>query len=349
MSLRKLFVALFLLAFAFCPLALAQSVRPPDNAVNQSAGERAGVSNTLGSNSQSDYWRNLRGGVRGTVSIPDKNAGVMVQSEGWHWMLVRNGPLKKYGGYALGGVVALLVIFFLLRGSIKVESGLSGVKVLRFGAIARFGHWLNAIAFVALALTGLSLLYGKSVLLPIMGPHAFAALSSGAKFIHNWGAYLFIIGIIWIFLAFVKKNLPAKEDIIWIAKAGGLLTKGVHPPARFFNFGERVVFWSVVLCGTGVIITGLALLFPFQLDFIPGELPVHKMQFASLWHAILALYLIVVVIGHIYIGTVGIEGSLDGMKTGYVDRNWAREHHSLWLEQLESHSNQKKAAGELAE
>jgi len=320
----------------------AQSVRPPSNAVNQPIEEEAAPGNTLGSNSQSDYWRNLRGGINGTVSIPDKNAGVMVQSEGWDWMLFRNGPLQKYGGYALAAIVALLLVFFLYRGQIKVESGMSGEKILRFNKFARWGHWINAIAFVALALTGLNMLYGRNIILPIVGPEFFTTITLAGKFIHNWGAFAFILGILWILVAFISKNFFSKEDIGWVIKAGGMLKKGVHPPAKFFNFGEKVVFWSAIIGGIAIIVTGLALLFPYQLEFMPGELPIHKMQFASIWHSIIGLFLIVVIIGHIYIGSIGMEGSLQSMTTGYVDRNWAKEHHSLWLEELDAKSKGSK-------
>ncbi len=340
-SLARLFVCVLIAIsiFSYSSIAHSQTVRPPDSAVNQSVEEETtGASNTLGNNSQSDYWRNLRGGVQGTVSIPDKNAGVMVQSEGWEWMLFRNGPLKTYGWYALAAMVGSLVLFFLFRGQIKVESGMSGEKILRFSKMARFGHWLNASAFVVLALTGLNMLYGRDILIPLIGLEGFSTVTVVGKFAHNWGAFAFILGIVWIFLSFVAKNFVSKEDFVWVIKAGGMLKKGVHPPAKFFNFGEKVVFWSAIIGGVGVIVTGLALLFPYQLEFIPGELAVHKMQFASIWHSIIGLGLIVVIIGHIYIGTIGMEGSLSSMTTGYVDRNWAKEHHSLWLEELDKKS-----------
>lgn len=346
MDLRKLVVGMFLFAMisvsagSFANFSYAQSsVRPPSNAVNQSTKEtkeEVGNSNTLGSESQSDYWRNLRQGEQGTVSIPDKKSAVLVQSEGWAWMTIRNGPLKTYGGFALAIIVAVLTFFYLYRGQIKVESGMSGQKILRFGKFARYGHWINAIAFVLLALTGLNMLYGRTVLLPLLGPDWFSTITTAGKFVHNWGSFVFILGMVWIFIAFVSKNFFSKDDIGWVAKAGGMFKKGVHPPSKFFNFGEKVVFWSAILGGISVTITGLALLFPYQLDFIPGELAIHKMQFASMWHAIVGLGLIVVIIGHIYIGTIGMEGSLTSMTTGYVDRNWAKEHHSLWLEELEA-------------
>ncbi|VAV89431.1 Formate dehydrogenase -O, gamma subunit [hydrothermal vent metagenome] len=355
MGLQKLVTALFLFALiivsaaSFTNSAQAQSVRPPSNAVNQPTEEQAGTSNTLGTESQSEYWRKLRYGAQGKVSIPDSKLGVLVQSEGWDWMQVRNGPLKTYGGFALAIIIAMLTFFFLYRGQIKVESGMSGTKILRFGKLARYGHWLNAIAFVLLALTGLNMLYGRTVLLPLIGPDGFSTITIIGKFVHNWGAFAFILGIVWIFVAFVGKNFLSKDDFGWVMKAGGMLKKGVHPPAKFFNFGEKVVFWISILGGIGIIVTGLALLFPYQLEFMPGELAVHKMQFASLWHSIIGLGLTVVIIGHIYIGTIGMEGSLSSMTNGYVDRNWAKEHHSLWLEELDEKASSKSVSKEPAE
>ncbi len=226
---------------------------------------------------------------------------------------------------------------------------MSGEKVLRFGAFARTGHWVNAIAFILLALSGLNMLFGKSVLLPLVGLEVFSTITSTGKFIHNWGAYVFMLGIVWIFVAFVAKNILSKDDIGWIIKAGGLLKKGVHPPAGYFNFGEKVIFWSAIVGGIGITITGLALLFPFQLEFIPGELAIHKMQFAATWHSIIGIGMIVIIMGHIYIGTVGIEGSFESMKSGYVDRNWAKEHHSLWLEELDEKAANPDASAKPAE
>lgn len=347
-TVMTLFFALVVLPFS--SLLAESSVRPPANAVAQSVDERVGTSNTLGTNSQIDYWKSLRGGVSGKVSIPDKKAGVMVQSEGWTWMLFRNGPLKTYGGYGMAFVIAALALFFMFRGTIKIESGLSGDKILRFNRFARWGHWVNAIAFVLLALTGLNMLYGKSVLLPIIGAEAFSSLTMFGKFIHNFGAFAFILGIVWIFVAFVGKNFFSRDDVTWISEAGGLMKKGSHTPTRFFNFGEKMVFWSAIIGGVAIIVTGLALLFPFQLNFFPGELAVHKMQFASMWHGIIGLFLIAVIIGHIYMGTIGIEGAFESMKSGYVDRNWAKEHHSLWLDEVDRSMKSKgDASNEPAE
>ena len=352
MRLQKLIVGIILLALAsILPVtsSQAQSVRPPENAVNQPIEEMHGISNTLGADSQSDYWRDLHDGVKGKVSIPDQNAGVMVQSEGWRWMLFRNGPLQSTSAWAFGILFLVIVLFFLFRGRIRVDSGYSGVQILRFGRFARYGHWLNAIAFLALAITGLNMLFGRAILLPLVGPQIFASITSFGKFVHNWGSYFFILGTVWIFVAFVAKNFPSRDDVGWVMKGGGMFKKGLHPPSRFFNFGEKIIFWAAIFGGISIIATGLALLFPFQLNFFPGEFAVHKMQFASMWHGIVGIALILVVIGHIYIGTIGIEGAFGSMTSGYVDRNWAREHHSLWLEEVDAANQSGDVSNEPAE
>src|SRR5690348_12162915 len=89
----------------------------------------------LGPSSKSDEWRQIRQGVQGNVSIPNKQAGVLIQSEGENWRALRNGPLSTWGAWVLLGVIAVLALFFALRGRIKLESGWSGLVIERFNNI----------------------------------------------------------------------------------------------------------------------------------------------------------------------------------------------------------------------
>ena len=172
-------------------------------------------------------------------------------------------------------------------------------------------------------------MYGKFVLIPILGKPAFAAISYYGKFIHNYLAFPFMLGVVLMFVIWVRHNLFDRYDLNWLLKAGGLLVKGVHPPARRFNFGQKFVFWSVIFGGAALSVSGLVLLFPFTVTDIFG------MQDAQLIHAAVALVLIAIMIGHIYIGSLGMVGAFDAMGTGMVDKNWAKEHHSVWVEELE--------------
>jgi formate dehydrogenase subunit gamma len=305
----------------------------------------------LGGASDADLWRALRQGERGTVSIPDKQAGVLIQSEGDNWRAIRNGPLSTYGVWALLGVIALLALFFAIRGRIRIEGGRSGQRVQRFNGIERFAHWLTATTFVVLALTGLNMLYGRYVLLPVLGPEVFATLTLWGKYAHNYLAFGFMLGLVMLFVMWVWGNLPNRHDVVWLLKGGGMLKRGVHVHARKFNAGQKIVFWLVILGGISVSLSGIMLLFPFELamfgktfawinwafgtDFPAQLTAMQEMQFAQVWHAIVGLVLTAIIIGHIYIGTIGMEGAFDAMGSGEVDENWAREHHDLWVQQLE--------------
>ncbi len=304
---------------------------------------------TLGTNSQSDYWRAVRGGVEGSVSIPDKKAGTLIQSEGEAWRSLRNGPLSLYASWALLGTIVLLGLFYAIRGRIRIEHGPSDTTITRFVAVERFGHWLLAVSFIILSLTGLNILYGRYVLRPLIGDGAFGFLTQVGKYLHNYLAFAFMAGLAMIFIMWVRHNLPHKTDIKWALQGGGIFSKKLHPPAKKFNAGQKVIFWLVIICGLSLSLSGWALLFPFTTHFfgdtfafvnalfatdLPANLSViQEQQLNSLWHAIMAVFMTCVILAHIYIGSVGMEGAFDAMGSGEVDLNWAKEHHSLWVEE----------------
>ena len=281
-----------------------------------------------GQDNNIEMWRAVRGGIQGTVSIPDKKAGVLVQSEGEDWRSTRNGPLSTYGAWLMLGTIAVLALFFAFRGRIRIEAGRSGKTIVRFAAFERFVHWLMAATFILLALSGLNMLYGRYVLKPLLGADAFAGLTMAGKLAHNYLGFLFIACLVVTFLMWIRHNMPTATDITWLARGGGMIGKG-HPPAAKFNAGQKLVFAGVIVVGAVISYTGLSLIYPFEFD-----ITVQAMQGAQLLHASASLVLIALIIAHIYIGTIGMEGAVEAMWTGSVDENWAREHHSLWVEDL---------------
>jgi formate dehydrogenase subunit gamma len=338
-------LAAFVAFSGFAGVASAQNVRPPENAVTSGAPPM--VVPERGGNYDIDMWTELRKGTKGRVSIPDKKAGVLVDSSGETFRSFRNGPLMVYGAYALGGIVALLALFYLVRGRIRVEHGFAGRTLERFTEFERTGHWLLATSFIILGLTGLNMLYGRDVLIPVIGKEAFASISIVAKWLHNYVAFAFMVGLLITFVVWVIHNIPHPRDLVWFARGGGLLGGG-HPDAKKFNAGQKVLFWLVMLGGLSLVLSGLQLLLPFQLPLfaktfaflnvfgldLPTQLSANEeQQFAASWHAIVALFLLVVIIAHIYIGTIGMEGAFDAMGSGQVDVNWAKEHHNLWAEE----------------
>ena len=335
------FRILALLAVLFCG---ATSL--PADAVAQQSGAVPGDS--LGLSSDSDLWRFVRTGNAGSTQMKNELSAVMIQSEGDNWRAMRNGPISAFGGIGLVVIIFVLGLFYMVRGKIKIDSGPSGDTILRFATIDRFAHWLMAGSFVILGITGLNMLYGRYVLLPIIGKDAFAALTAAGKYGHNFLAFAFMAGLALSFILWVRHNIPNKVDLQWIKMGGGIVKKGVHPPAKKVNAGQKIIFWAVMIGGLSVSLSGIALMFPFQttmfadtftlLNGLGLSLPtdftaMQEQQLNQLWHGFVSLALIVMIMAHIYIGSVGMEGALDAMNSGRVDRNWAKEHHSLWVEE----------------
>lgn len=324
------------------------NVRPPDGAT---APAEPGPAETVRPwNYDAEMWRRLRQGAEGNVTIPDTKAGRLVDSSGDTWRNLRNGPLPTYGSWLLAGTIGLIAVFFLLRGRIKIDGGWSGRTIQRFSSSERTAHWLLASSFIVLALTGLNVLYGRYVLLPVIGKGAFAAITMVGKMLHNYVAFAFMLGLLWVLVAWVRHNIPSWRDLQWIAMGGGMLVKGVHPPSWKFNAGQKLLFWLIIVGGISISLSGLSLMFPYQLPMfgstfaainsvlgteLPTALSVNEeMQYASLWHAAMGLFLTAVIIGHIYIGTLGMQGAFAAMGSGQVDVAWAKQHHKLWADEV---------------
>jgi formate dehydrogenase subunit gamma len=234
------------------------------------------------------------------------------------------------------------VIFYLTRGMVRLESGRSGRTIVRFGAFERFVHWMTATCFIILAISGLNITFGRPLLLPLIGFEAFSEWSQWAKYAHNFLSFPFTIGVVLIFLMWLAGNIPNKADVDWIKRGGGIVGHD-HPPAYRFNAGQKAVYWIVVIGGGLVAATGYALMFPFYLSGIEG------MQLAQIVHSIVAVLFVAVMLAHIYIGTIGMEGAFEAMGTGTVDVNWAKEHHSLWLEEQNARDAKPQTATAAAE
>jgi formate dehydrogenase subunit gamma len=213
----------------------------------------------------------------------------------------------------------------------------------------RFTHWLTAVPFCVLAITGLNLIYGKDLILPIIGPEAFSAITTAGKSLHNFMGFAFILGIILMVILWVRHNLWDKYDRGWILNGGGMFDENVHPPAKKFNFGQKIIFWAVVLSGASLSYSGISLMFPFEFSPFAGTFsflnnfgfnlptnlePIQEMQLTQAWHGLLSVLMVALIIAHIYIGTLGMEGAIDAMWDGEVDENWAREHHSAWVAEI---------------
>jgi formate dehydrogenase subunit gamma len=309
---RLLFVAVALLTIAAAVPAPAQKLGP-DGAPNPTASvvdERTLLK---------QFPR-----VEGRIDIPDAKAAVLIQPAGRMWDYFHEVLLHWGGAIVILGTIALLGLAYAIVGRIRIAAGRSGRTILRFKAFERFSHWLTAVSFVVLGLTGLNITFGKIVLLPLIGPDAFSSLSQAAKYVHNFTSFAFMAGLVLIAVIFFRDNLLERVDIDWLKQGGGFI-KGKHASAGRFNLGEKLVYWLSLAAGIAVSLSGLLLLFPFYGTDIPD------MQLSQVVHAVVAILFIALILAHIYIGTLGMEGAFEAMGRGEVDLNWAKEHHDLWL------------------
>lgn len=280
-------------------------------------------------NPRSKFWGAVRKSQEGYVSSQGPyTTNTLIQNGGQNWRQYRNGPVSTYGPWVLAVSLLAIALFHIVsRGGVPLAEERSGRTVQRWSLFERCLHWFTAVLFIILAITGLSMLFGRAVLIPVLGSEGFAAWAQLALTLHNYLGPFFVVGVLIEILLWVRHNIPNATDIKWFAKGGGIVGKA-HPSAGRMNGGEKVWFWIIATFGVAVCVTGLVLDFP-NFGFSRED-----MQLANLIHAVTALIWIAVAFGHIYIGTAGTRGSLEGMTTGRVSVEWARQHHDLWYEEV---------------
>jgi len=316
------FVAVFC-----CGLAGSLPVSPAALAAEQSAAADQNANPKEDVNPRSEYWRQVRDSDKGYTTGIGPERGVLIQSQGQVWREIRNGPVMTWGAWGIALIVLAIGVFHIVFGGAKLESR-SGRTIVRWTGFDRFLHWSVAVLFIILALTGLSLLFGRSVLIPLLGLDGFGTWAAFCKAVHNYLSPFFIVGLVLMLLTWIGQNIWRSYDLQWLKEGGGYFRK-THPPAGFANAGEKIWFWLLFVFGIALIVSGLLLLTP-NFDWTRNA-----NQISNVVHGVSSLVLIGFVFGHIYLGTLGNEGSFEGMWTGRVDENWAKQHHSVWYAHLQ--------------
>ncbi len=299
--------------------AFAQQATPQ----TQSAAEQQ-------TNPRANYWRAVRQGYEGyTAASGPYTTNVLIQNGGQNWRQIRNGPMANFTLWVLAIVVGAIFLFAIVRGRVKLQhAATSGRTVERWGLGERVLHWYTAVLFIVLSISGLSILFGREVLIPWLGYAGFSAYATAAIALHNYLGPFFVIGVILEIVVWIRDMLPEKTDWEWLRRAGGFFSKGAHPSAGHVNAGEKyLTYWiGLVVLGGAVSVTGILLDFPLF-----GQTR-EALQTANLVHIAAATLWIALTIGHIYLGAWGVQGALSGMTSGRVSAEWAKEHHDLWYE-----------------
>ena len=340
-------LAIVLCAVSFAAFGQAQPAAPvpaaqPQPAAQPSPDDTQAKRQAVQPGNNAPVWREVRSGEANYTSVKGPETGVLIQPQakffgqdgmstaGEAWRKYRNGPVTFYGGWFVVLILAVIGAFYLWKGPIRLHEPPSGRRILRFNAVERWVHWAVAISFSVLGISGLVILFGKHILLPVIGYTLFAWLTMLMKNLHNFVGPLFIVSIALMLVTYIRYNFPIKEDFRWLVKAGGMVS-GEHVSSGRFNAGEKGWFWlGVVVLGTIMTVSGLILLFP---NF---EQVRTTMQASNIVHGIGGVVFIAISFGHIYLGTIGMQGAYDGMRHGYVDDTWAKEHHELWYNDIKS-------------
>ena len=322
------------------------SIAPDANTDPKYADQNNGERNKVQPGNNAPVWRQVGAGATGYSSLPASEApeagnliqpfvqypGSKLTTAGEAWRQVRNNWIIPYGGSLLLIAALAIALFYYGKGTMKLHGTETGRKIERFTPLERAAHWTNAIAFVCLAISGLIIAWGKFFIQPIIGNALFGWLTYALKNLHNFAGPLFAVSLIIVFATFLKDNWPSKEDITWLLKGGGMFS-GQEVPSHRFNAGEKVVFWLGVL-GLGVIVVASGLVLD---KLIPGLIYERgTMQIANMIHGVATVFMMAMFMGHIYMGTVGMEGAYSAMRTGYVDETWAKEHHELWYNDIKA-------------
>ena len=327
-----------------CGVALAQaqpSQPAPQQTFDQAVkGEQAQRQQAQPGNN-APMWREVRSEKEHFTSTVGRETGVLIQSGGETWRRLRNSQVIPITGWLFVGVLGLIAAFYFAKGTMKLKESPTGRKLLRFTSIERMTHWTVAISFVLLAVSGLVMAFGKWILLPIIGHTLFAWLTMLLKNVHNFVGPLFSVALVVMFITFIKDNWPKGYDLQWLLKGGGMLN-GEHVPSGKFNMGEKAWFWGgVFVLGIAVTITGFVLN-----ELVPGlEYKRALMQQMNILHLVFTMLFMTAFLGHAYMGTVGMEGAFNAMKTGEVDEAWAKEHHEYWYNDVKNAARAAPASG----
>jgi formate dehydrogenase subunit gamma len=322
------------------------SIAPDANTDPKYADQNNGERGKVQPGNNAPMWRQVGAGVTGYSSLPTSQApeagnliqpfvqypGAKLTNAGEAWRQVRNNWIIPYGGSLLLIAALAIALFYYGKGTMTLHGAETGRKIERFTPLERSAHWTNAIAFVLLAVSGVVMAFGKFFIQPIIGNALFGWMTYVLKNVHNFAGPLFAVSLIIVFITFLKDNFPSKDDITWLLKGGGMLS-GQEVPSHRFNAGEKVVFWFGVL-GLGLIVVASGLVLD---KLIPGLIYERStMQIANMVHGVATILMMAMFMGHIYMGTIGMQGAYSAMRDGYVDETWAKEHHELWYNDIKA-------------
>ncbi|MDV7340236.1 NahK/ErcS family hybrid sensor histidine kinase/response regulator [Terasakiella sp. A23] len=280
------------LIICVCLLAFL-AVLTPVNAQTYEPGPYESEKEQEITNPRADFWRQVRDGMPGRVNIPDKDKGVLIRQGGNDWLATRSNVVANYGRQIIAVGLLLTLVFLFFTGRIKVLSGPVGWVLDKLVPLQKPAHWTAAVCFVLLGTTGLNILYGKRVLGPMMGREFFSDFSLLGKAIHNQASWIFMASIAIVMILKAREYLPGFVRERVSRKTAMDRTRTTK--------SEKVLFWFAVMGTLIVAYSGATLLIPHDGNDL------RQMQLFQLMHSFSALTLTGLIVGNVYLISVGIR------------------------------------------
>lgn len=195
----------------------------------------------------------------------------------------------------------------------------------RYNANERSNHWVTAILFVLLALSGLAMFHPATAWM--------SALFGGGQWtriLHPFMGVLMALSFGGLVVRFWHHNLFEKGDREWLTNPDAVLHGHEEslPKVGRYNGGQKVLFFVLVACMAFLLVTGIVMWRAYFSDYFPVGL----IRLSSLLHAFFAVVIILGIIVHVYAG-MWIKGTMGAMTRGTVTYGWARKHHPRWFEE----------------
>ncbi|MFM0326729.1 formate dehydrogenase subunit gamma [Caballeronia glebae] len=209
----------------------------------------------------------------------------------------------------------------------KHDSELRDVKghrlIVRYTPNERTNHWITAIAFVLLALSGLAMFHpSMSWLYAIFGGGQWT------RILHPFVGCVMFVSFMILALRFWHHNYLDGNDVQWMKQINDVITNREDrlPEIGRYNAGQKILFFVMVLSLVLLLLSGIVI----WRAYFAFYFPITVIRIASVVHAATAFVLIVSIIMHIY-AALWVKGSIGAMVRGTVTYGWARKHHPRWF------------------
>jgi len=206
-------------------------------------------------------------------------------------------------------------------------------RIVRYSAATRINHWIIAISFVLLALSGLALFHPALFWLTGLfggGPWT--------RILHPFIGCFMVAAFFLLGMKFWRDNTLQQRDWTWLREIDDVVNNREQnlPEVGRYNGGQKLLFFTIIVCLTCLLLSGIVI----WREYFSGYFSIGVLRLGALAHAFFAFVLICAIIVHIYAG-IWVKGSIRAMTRGWVTPGWAWKHHRAWFREVTKGSQQR--------